>query len=161
MRGATVAVVAVAVLAAAVLVLVLSPTGPDDADGTAPIAALAEVAGTYAAVDAADAPAALVAPVVLQVADGGIFVETGCNTGRGPAHVEAGRLVVEALATTRMACVPPVAAQEQWVLEMLDSGPRLERSVAGLTLQWGDGEPYRLGFEAVDAGDGDGPAPTV
>jgi heat shock protein HslJ len=162
-RGAALAVVGalVAVAAVAALAFGLVPGGPDDTVGAEPVASLAEVAGTWEALDASDAPAALVAPVVLQVAEPGIYVRIGCNTGRGPAHVDGSRLVVDAFATTRRACAPPVDAQEQWVLQMLDSAPRLERSGTSLSLVWGAEESYRLGFAPVEADSGDGPAPRV
>ncbi len=163
MRRSTRVAVVAAVLAVAVLVLALgSRPAEDTANGWLPVTSLAEVAGTYAAVNAQGAPAQLVGPVRLLVADGGVFLDTGCNTVRSGAHVESSRLVTDAMATTHRACPAPLETQETWVLQMLTARPRLERSGPMLALHWGEGERYWLGFElAPDTGGGSSPAPTV
>jgi heat shock protein HslJ len=150
-RAAVLAALTVVSLAA--LVLALGPTSGGGDDAVA-LTSLEEAEGTWEADDASAAPAGLVAPVRVVVEKGGLFVETGCNTGRGPAHVEDGRLVVDALATTRRACVPPLDAQERWVLEMLQSGPLVTREGAALVLTWGETEIHRLGFRRLDPGAG-------
>lgn len=141
MRRGTVVVIVVVVAAA--LVVALGPRMGGRARAT-PVSSLEEVIGTWEATSAPDAPTDLSAPVRLVVVEGGLFVETGCNTARGPAHVEDSRLVVEALAATRRACVPPLDTQEQWVLEMLDSRPVLQHSGSALVFQWGDSGQYLL-----------------
>ncbi len=148
-----------AVIAVGALTLLLTSRPGGGPEGT-PVGSLEEVLGTFQAVDTAGAPAPLVAPVGLEVAPGGVFVDTGCNTGRGPAHVTDGRLVVDAFVTTRRACPPPTDAQERWVLEMLSSGPRMLRSDSSLWFLWGEGETYRLDFELV-APSSESPAPKV
>ncbi|HET7762754.1 MAG TPA: META domain-containing protein [Phycicoccus sp.] len=163
MRRATVLVIVAVVTAVTVAgVLAARPPGGDTANGSVPVGSLAEVAGTWTAVNATGAPAELVAPVQVVVADGGLFVTTGCNTGRGPAHVEESRLVIDVLATTKRACPSPLDEQERWVLEMLGSRPRLERSGPMVALHWGEGERYWLGFELVQQPtSGTGTAPSV
>jgi heat shock protein HslJ len=135
------------VIAAVAVVGVLGARDP--ADGSVPVASLAEVTGTWQAVDDVGAPATLVATVTLDVVTEGLFVRTGCNSGRAPAHVEDSHLVldVDDLATTRKLCEPTLMAQEQWVLDMLRSRPRLARSGPTVSLLWGENERYSLGFE--------------
>jgi heat shock protein HslJ len=135
-RATAIAVgLAVVVVGALVLVLGSSPTG---AGTPTPVADLAAITGTWQATDDSKAPAPLVAPVRITFAANGLFVETGCNTGRAPAHLESSVLVTEALIMTRRACEPEPTAQEQWVVEMLESRPSV--GLAGgteLHLEWG------------------------
>lgn len=159
MRMLTVVAVAVAVLTVGVLVLVLGSSTPEDG-APDPVASLDAVTGTWEASGGSDTPAELVAPVRLTFAEGGMFLETGCNTGRGSVTVEDGRLVAGPLATTRKACVPPLDEQEAWVLGMLEAGPQM--GLVGtdeLTLSWGDG--YQLVFTRVADSTSDGPTPKV
>ena len=64
--------------------------------------------------------------------------------------------MADPLATTRMACEPALMAQERWVIEMLDSRPRLELSGPYLALHWGEDERWWLGLEQ----EGVDPAPS-
>jgi heat shock protein HslJ len=158
MRRPTAIVIGAAVVAAGALVLVLGSTS-SGAGAPTPVTSLEEVTGTWEATESTDAPAELAAPVRLTFAEGGVFVETGCNTGRGAATVEAGLLVAGPFATTRKACVPPLDTQEQWVLVMLESTPRM--GLAGtseLTLTWGEGYALLL-TRVADAATGRGPSP--
>ena len=52
--------------------------------------------------------------------------------------MQDGRLVAPNLATTEIGCPPDVAAQEEWVVAMLQARPRLERSGPYLSLLWDD-----------------------
>ena len=133
-----------AALAAGALVVVLG-SSPSGAEAPTPVAALAEVTGPWQATTAPDAPTELVEPVRLTFGAGGVFVETGCNTGRGAAAVEDGRLVTGPLATTRKGCTPPLATQETWVLGMLVmcAGPVVARHPCLLDLR--DEGAARLG----------------
>jgi heat shock protein HslJ len=158
-RAMTVVAAAVAVLTIGVLVLVLGSSTPEEG-APDPVASLDAVIGTWEASAGPDAPAEPVAPVRLTFAEGGMFFETGCNTGRGSATVEDGRLVGGPFATTRKACVPPLDEQEAWVLEMLAAAPQL--GLVGtneLTLSWGDG--YQLVFTRVADSGSDSPTPRV
>lgn len=60
----------------------------------------------------------------------------GCNTMTGGASWEGGTLQVEALAQTMMACEDDLAAQDQWLLELLEDGPAV--SLDGDELTVGD-----------------------
>ncbi len=145
-------------LAAGAVVLVLGST-PSGAESPTPVASLEEVTGTWEAAAGPDAPAELAEPVRLTFGDGGVFVETGCNTGRGAATVTDGALVIRTLATTRRACGAPLDAQEVWVLAMLEAGPGI--SSAGpdeVVLTWGDDDELVLA-RVADAGTG--PTPRV
>lgn len=147
-----------AALAAGALVLVLG-SSPSGAEAPSPVTSLDEVTGTWEATTGPDTAAELAQPVRLTFGDGGVFVETGCNTGRGAASVVEGTLVAWPLATTRRACVPPLDAQEAWVLAMLEAGPGI--ATAGpdeLVLTWGDGDELVL---ARVADSGTGPTPRV
>ena len=155
-------VVTTVAVAVAVVTVLGARTGGDNANGSVPVGSLTEIAGTWNAVNDTGAPAKLGAPVRLLVAEGGMFVDTGCNTGRGLADVQGSRLVVGALATTKRACPPPLGAQEHWVREMLTTQPRLERSGPMLALHWGEEERYWLGLELVpEPTTSTGTAPTV
>jgi heat shock protein HslJ len=54
-------------------------------------------------------------------AEGQIHGSAGCNTYRGSYTVSEETLSIGPLATTRMACAPPVMAQEQAFLQALES----------------------------------------
>lgn len=105
---------------------------------------LDDLAGTWVTIAGPQAPAEVLGTVGLTFADGRLFVATGCNTARGGVAVEDGRLVTDHLASTRMMCEPPLMAQEDWLVTMLTSRPRLERAGAELTLLWGADEQWRL-----------------
>lgn len=138
---------AVALVGAGLVLATMGSAHDDTANGSVPVRSLAEVTGEWRAVEGAGTlPAPLAAPVALLVEDGALSVATGCNRGRGTASVEGGRLRVDGLATTRMACPPPLDAQERWVLDMLQSGARLERSGPVLAVHWGEGERWWMAF---------------
>lgn len=69
--------------------------------------------------------------------DGTVSFATGCNSGGGIYEVEATRLAFAELVTTKMACDPDRAAQEQAFLDVLSSGPTFV--VAGGRLTIGEG----------------------
>ncbi len=150
-RPATIAVVAVTVASLTVVGLLGSiGAGGDTTNGSTPVRALDDVAGRWAPVNDVGAPAAVIGPMSLTFSDGYVLVETGCNTGRGGASVSDSRLVVEALATTRKACLPALAGQEAWVLDMLTNGPRMELSGPTLSLHWGADEEFWIALERND-----------
>jgi len=149
-RPATIAVVAVTVASLTVVGLLGSVGGGGTASGPTPVAGLDDVAGRWAPVDDSRAPAPVVGSMSLTFSEGFVLVETGCNTGRGGASVSGSRLLVEALATTRKACPPPLAEQEAWVLDMLTNGPRMELSGPTLTLHWGVDEEFWISLETTD-----------
>lgn len=146
------ALVLVSVLAAAAVVL-LRQRDDDNANGSVPVRSLDDLTGRWSVVNTQGAPRALVAPVELEVDGDRLAVRTGCNSGGGTASVEDSRLVLDGagLAVTEMACDEPRNLQERWVLEMLQAGPRLERSGPYLFLHWGEGERYWVGLERLPA----------
>ncbi|PKW27012.1 META domain-containing protein [Phycicoccus duodecadis] len=151
------AVVTVSLLAALVLVLAAgavawvgardrSTLGGDQQR----VGSLADLAGTWTAVNDTTTPARLVAPVVLTVEGDRLAVRTGCNSAGATVAVRDSRLVLVGggLMTTEMACLDAgVTAQEDWVVAMLTARPRLEHAGPTLALHWGPGERYWLGFE--------------
>lgn len=147
------ALVLVAVLGTAVAVLVGRARASDTANGSVPVRSLDDLTGTWDVVNTQGAPAALVAPVELTVADGRLSVRTGCNSGGGSASVEDSRLVLDdtGLPMTAMACEGPRGEQERWVLEMLQATPRLDRSGPYLYVHWGRGDAHWLGLELAPA----------
>jgi len=52
--------------------------------------------------------------------EGRVAGSTGCNRFTGPFALDGDRLELGAIASTRMACAPPVMALEQAYLEALD-----------------------------------------
>lgn len=114
-----------------------------DEDSVA-VRGLDDLTGTWVTIAGPLAPAEVLGTVGMTFADGRVFVATGCNTARGGVTVEDGRLVADHLASTRMICEPGLMAQEDWLVEMLASRPRLERAGSELTLLWGEGERWRL-----------------
>lgn len=149
-RPMTVAVVVVTVASLAVVGLVAGTGGGGgNANGSVPVGTLDDVSGRWAPVNDLAAPAPVTGAMSLTFADGYVFVETGCNTGRGGAQVLDSRLVVRDLATTRKACPPPLGEQEAWVIDMLTNSPRMELSGPTLSLLWGEGEEFSLSLEQV------------
>lgn len=154
--GPVLAVAVVVVLAVLTLLGVLVVLrGPDrsNANGSVPVDSVDDLEGRWTAVNDTAAPTALAAPVGFDVDGDRLVVRTGCNTGQGRVRVEDSRLRVEdgGLAVTEMGCDSPRTEQEAWVLDMVGSGPRLERSGPYLYLHWGDGEAYWLGLEQQSA----------
>lgn len=145
-RPMTVAVVTVMVVSFVVVgvVGVVAGTGGGGARGSDPVGSLEEVRGRWVPVDDTGAPAPVIATMSLTFADGLVLVETGCNNGRSAAVVLDSRLVIDALATTRKACPPPLGPQEAWVLDMASDSPQMELFGPTLSLRWGVGGEFRL-----------------
>lgn len=114
-----------------------------------PVASLADLTGTWTAVNDTTTPARLVAPVVLTIEGDRLVARTGCNSAGAQVAVHDSHLVVVgAVTTTEMACLDAgVTAQEDWVVAMLTARPRLEHAGPTLALHWGAGERYWLGLE--------------
>lgn len=81
----------------------------------------------------------------LRIEEGSVSGSTGCNRLNGTATLEDGRLVIDGLATTRMAC-QSVMEQEAFVLAVLGGRPTVSIDGSGLTLTLGDGRA--LGYSA-------------
>jgi heat shock protein HslJ len=130
------ALVALGVVAASVV----DGGGEGTANGSVPVDGLDDLTGSWLAVNDTAAPAPVQGSVRLVFEAGRLVAETGCNTASGAVAVEDSVLVTDALALTRKACEPPLMEQERWVVEMLESRPRLELSGPFLALHWGNGE---------------------
>jgi heat shock protein HslJ len=61
----------------------------------------------------------------------------GCNTISGPARVDAGRLVVDELATTTIGCDKALGEQDNWLTAFLTARPELALNGTTLTLTAG------------------------
>jgi heat shock protein HslJ len=71
--------------------------------------------------------------IQLTFEDGRVSGQAGCNTMNGGATWADGVLVLEGpMASTMMACDRGLEAQDQWLMELLESEPRL--SLDGETL---------------------------
>jgi heat shock protein HslJ len=76
--------------------------------------------------------------------DGSVGGRASCNTFRGRYTLTAERLAIGPLTTTRMACTPPVMAQERTVLEILGDVRRYEIASDGaLVLHAADARTLR------------------
>ena len=91
---------------------------------------------------AASAPDGVVATLVF-TEDGLVMVNTGCNSGSGPAEIRASTIVFGELAMTRMACQGEAALVERAMLQVLSAdlvrysvdASLLELSIGGSGLQ--------------------------
>jgi hypothetical protein len=160
-RAVWIAVVGVAVLAvgAAAYVGMHRSDPSENANGSVPVRDLRSIAGEYVSVNDAGAPAPVLdtTPIRLVVAKDRIRAHAGCNSIQGQASVDGGRLVVRDLAITEIGCPPEVAAQEEWVVAMLQARPRLERSGPYVSLLW-DGHWLGLSRDPADRADRADPA---
>lgn len=126
----------------------------------APVAALAlTLAATLALAACAPASALQLAGkeyVAAKVTDGGqdrplvpgtklrlsfsafdIGASAGCNHIGGTYRIDGGRLIVDNMATTDMACDPDLMAQDQWLSELLGAGPAIRLVLDDLVLEAG------------------------
>jgi heat shock protein HslJ len=138
------------VIAAGATLVVFQTIWRQTANGSVEVTSLSQIAGEHTAVaqTAGILPAPILqdAPVVLEIVGDRRSFRTGCNNGGGLVTVRDSRLEVRDLMLTAMACPPDRAAQEKWVVEMLTSKPRLERSGWMLYLHWGPDEKYWITF---------------
>jgi heat shock protein HslJ len=81
--------------------------------------------------------------------DGGtVSGSTGCNRYRGPYSLDGDTLELGAIASTRMACVPPADAVEREFLAALERVEHWRSDAEGLVLL-GDGDAELLCFAAA------------
>ena len=69
--------------------------------------------------------------------EGRVVVNAGCNTMTGAVSLVDGAVAVEHLASTMMACDPALMAQDVWLSDFLESGPKW--AVDGKTLTLDNG----------------------
>jgi len=74
-------------------------------------------------------------PLSLAFVGGTLTAWAGCNTMSGPYTVTDGKLLVESMATTEMACDAALMAQEQWLAGVLSAEPWV--SLDGVSLSLG------------------------
>ena len=146
---------ALVVVAAVVLVIgvgqVVKRRGADTANGSVAVRNVADLRGTWTAVNDVGAPSSVVkgSSVALTFDGTSLRATTGCNTLTGTVGVVDSTLVVDGLGGTEMGCEPALMRQEEWVGEMLRARPRLELSGPTLSLLWGD---HWLGLSSEAAG---------
>ena len=80
---------------------------------------------------------AIAAPATLTFADGVLAVHTGCNTGSAAYELGDGRVTVQPLALTRMACDDATMEQEAAIVAVLDGTMTYEIDAGRLTLRNG------------------------
>ncbi len=148
--GATLAVVAAVVLVV-VVGQVVKRRGADTANGSVAVRSVADLRGTWTAVNDVGAPSSVVqgSSVALTFDGTSLRATTGCNTLTGTVRVVDSTLVVDGLGGTEMGCKPALMGQEEWVGEMLQARPRLELSGPTLSLLWGE---HWLGLSSEAAG---------
>lgn len=82
--------------------------------------------------------------------DGSLTAQAGCNSMGARVRVDGGRLVVtEPMFMTEMACDEPLMAQDEWLAELLGSGPELTSDADTLTLRAADGTVIELADREV------------
>ncbi len=74
----------------------------------------------------------------LQIRDGRISAFSGCNTGSGVVSSIDGRMAVEAMASTRRACLEPVGGFEGRYFKLLQARPYFRVEDGMLILAAGD-----------------------
>lgn len=74
---------------------------------------------------------------------GRVSGSTGCNRFNGPCQIVDGRLLIGRLAVTRGACKGERQAQEQFIVAMLRSHPRLRLDGTDLIIETPDGNQAR------------------
>ncbi|MDX1874929.1 META domain-containing protein [Mycolicibacterium sp. 120266] len=72
-------------------------------------------------------------PLTVTFADGQLRTFAGCNHGSGPVDLSGGRVVTQ-LATTMMACPPPIGDADAWVDRLFRAQPSWALSGDTLTL---------------------------
>lgn len=93
---------------------------------------------TYSSVDAPDSYMPVPGTtVVLEFVDDRISAEAGCNRLFGTVDTSQGRITIDSLGSTRMACPEALMEQDRWLSEFLTSTPRWSRDDGTMTLDNG------------------------
>jgi heat shock protein HslJ len=85
----------------------------------------------------------------LTFADGQLGASAGCNSMGGPYAFDGAVLVVDGLATTDMACEPPLMAQDEWLAGVLSGRPQVSIDDNGVSLVDGSTAVLLVDREAV------------
>lgn len=117
----------------AVLLLLLTSCGTVDGQGGAGPGAAGRTfpsslegrtyLSTVVTEDGADRPLVEGSRVRLAFASGRVSAQAGCNTMAGDYRTDDGRLVVEQLSSTLMACSEELMRQDTWLSDLLEGGP--------------------------------------
>lgn len=84
--------------------------------------------------DGASRPTVPESQVVLGFSAGSLRASGGCNTISGDYVIDGEVLLVDGTASTEMACAPPLMAQDEWLITLLESSPVITLDAATLTL---------------------------
>ncbi|MDI6629244.1 MAG: META domain-containing protein [Rhodococcus sp. (in: high G+C Gram-positive bacteria)] len=95
---------------------------------------------TYSSVEAPDSYTPVAGTTVrLEFVDDRISAEAGCNRLFGTVDTSQGRITIDSLGSTRMACPEALMEQDRWLSEFLTSTPRWSRDDGTMTLDNGSG----------------------
>ena len=93
---------------------------------------------TYTSIDAPDSYTPVEGTTVrLEFADNRISAEAGCNRLFGTVDTSQGRITVESLGSTRVACPQALLDQDGWLSAFLTSKPQWSRKDGTMTLDNG------------------------
>lgn len=70
----------------------------------------------------------------ISFSSGGLSAAAGCNQMGGAYRIEGGRLIADSLASTQMACDPPLMEQDTWLAGLLTGKPVVTLAGDNLTL---------------------------
>jgi heat shock protein HslJ len=87
--------------------------------------------------------------LMLSFDDDAITASAGCNLFSGSGGIADGRLVIEDLAGTEMACEPALMEQEQWWAALLSSQPQAQVGDRELTLIGSGGTVTMVALETI------------
>lgn len=95
---------------------------------------------TYSSVEAPDSYTPVAGTTVrLEFVDDRISAEAGCNRLFGTVDTSQGRITIDSLGSTRMACPEALMEQDRWLSAFLTSTPRWSRDDGTMTLDNGSG----------------------
>ncbi|MDV8076274.1 META domain-containing protein [Rhodococcus sp. IEGM 1370] len=95
---------------------------------------------TYSSVEAPDSYTPVAGTTVrLEFVDDRISAEAGCNRLFGTVDTSQGRITIDSLGSTRMACPEALMEQDRWLSAFLTSTPRWSRDDGTMALDNGNG----------------------
>nr|WP_297424858.1 META domain-containing protein [uncultured Actinotalea sp.] len=109
--------------------------GPDGASGAHPDDAPHLDGRSFVAVEAHGHEIVPGTTVRVTFGEGRVGVRAGGNTMTGVARWSDGTLVIGPMAMTRMLCPPAIAAQDQWLADLVGGAPAVTLDGATLRLE--------------------------